>query len=150
MPIHQTICPLKSINWCQNQDKVRKTKCNMHKSFGLILMRRLGRPPYQYSVPEEMIYRNTCGYLFVTFCAYAFWFTFIYAFVFQFQIRELIGIITCNYRLVDINFISPVISSRSPVFHDTFQTDKVDLSSTNQVTFCIVQLSPFYFILKTF
>ena len=93
---------------------------------------------------------NYLQVVFVPFCTYAFWFTFIYAFVFQFQIREIIGIITSNYRLVDISFISPIILIRSPIFLDTFWTDKVHLSSINQVIFCIVQLSPFYFILKIF
>ena len=65
-----------------------------------------------------------------------------------FSIREPISVITSNYRLVDINFISPVILLRSLVFHDTFWTDKIHLSSANQVIFCIVQLSPFHFILK--
>ena len=41
------------------------------------------------------------------------------------SIRELIGIFKSNYRLVDDNFTSPLILSRSPVFHDTFWTDKV-------------------------
>ena len=49
-----------------------------------------------------------------------------------FLIRELIDVITSNYRLVDINFISLVILFKSPVFHDTFWTDKVSLSSSNQ------------------
>ena len=80
---------------------------------------------------------NCMWVVFVTFCTYAFWFTFIYAFVFKFQIRELIGIITSNYRLVNINFISPIILIWSLVFHDTFWTDKVHLSSTNQVIFVL-------------
>ena len=54
-----------------------------------------------------------------------------------FSIRELIDIITSNYRLVDDNFINPIILIRSPVFHDTFWTDKVSLSSTNQSIFYI-------------
>ena len=43
-----------------------------------------------------------------------------------------------------------VIMFGSPVFHNTFWTDKVLLSSTNQVIFGIVQLSPFHFIPKIF
>ena len=39
---------------------------------------------------------------------------------------------------------------RSPVCHDTFFTDKVHFSYAYQVTFCIIQLSPFHFILKIF
>ena len=54
-----------------------------------------------------------------------------------FSIRELIGVITSNYRLVGDNFISLVILFKSPVFHDTFWTNKVSLSSTNQGIFYI-------------
>ena len=54
-----------------------------------------------------------------------------------FSIRELISIITSNYRLVDYNFIYPIILFKSPVYHDTFRTDKVALSSINQALFYI-------------
>ena len=37
-----------------------------------------------------------------------------------FLIREIISVITSNYRLVDDNFVSLVILFRSPVFDDTF------------------------------
>jgi hypothetical protein len=36
------------------------------------------------------------------------------------SIRELIDVVTSNYRLVDDNFINLVILFKSPVFHDTF------------------------------
>ena len=54
-----------------------------------------------------------------------------------FSIRELIDVITSNYRLVDDNFIDTVILSRWVVFHDTFWIDKVSLSSSNQGIFYI-------------
>ena len=54
-----------------------------------------------------------------------------------FTIRELINVITSNYRLVDDNFISIVIFSRSPAFHYTFWTDKVSLSFSNHSIFYI-------------
>ena len=37
-----------------------------------------------------------------------------------FSIKELVGVITTNYRLVDYNFLVPVILFKSPIFHDTF------------------------------
>ena len=101
MPIHLTIFSPKSVNQCRNHDKVRKTKCHMHKHSGQIPIGRLGKPPCQLSVPEEMIYQTACGQLQYHFCTFSFWFTFIYAFVISISIRELIGIITSNYRLVD-------------------------------------------------
>ena len=48
-------------NLVSNRDKVIKTKGSMHKSFGSILTGGLGRPPYQYFVPEGMIYRTAFG-----------------------------------------------------------------------------------------
>ena len=54
-----------------------------------------------------------------------------------FSIRELIDVITSNYRSTGDNFISHVILFRSPIFHDTFWTNKVSLSSTNQCIFYI-------------
>ena len=53
------------------------------------------------------------------------------------SIRGVIKIITSNYRLVDDNFICPVILFRSPVFHDTFWNDKVSLSFVNHNIFYI-------------
>ena len=53
------------------------------------------------------------------------------------SIRELIGIITSNYRPVDDNFTNLVILFRSPIFHDTLWTNKVSLSSTNYSIFYI-------------
>lgn len=57
-----TIFSLKSTNWSQNRDKIKKTKCNMYKSFGLILMGRLGKPLYQYFAPKVMIYQTAGRY----------------------------------------------------------------------------------------
>ena len=37
-----------------------------------------------------------------------------------FLIRELIDVITSNYRLVDDDFLIPVILFSSPISHDTF------------------------------
>ena len=53
---------------------------------------------------------------------------------FKVSIRELIGVITSNYRLVDSY---PIILFRSQVFHDTFWNDKVSLSSSNQSIFYV-------------
>ena len=52
-------------------------------------------------------------------------------------IRGLIGVITSNCWLVEDDFISPIILFRSPVFHDTFWTDKVSLSFANQSIFYV-------------
>ena len=92
---------------------------------------------------------NCLRVVFVPFCKFAFLFTFIYVFVFKFQIRELIGIIIFNYRLVD-NWSYNFNQVTSISWYIFFWTDKVHLSSANQVTFCIVQLSPFHFILRIF
>ena len=54
-----------------------------------------------------------------------------------FSIRELIDIITYNYWMVDDNIIIPIILFISLVFHDTFWTDKVSLSSSNHNIFYI-------------
>ena len=53
------------------------------------------------------------------------------------SIRELIGIIASNYWWVDYNLIDPVTLFRSPVFHDTFWTNKVSLSYAKQSIFYV-------------
>ena len=103
----------------------------MHKSFGLIPTGRLGKPPCQGLDPEVMIYLTSCGYLLVTLCIYVFLFIFFHA------LRELVGINTSNYRLIDYNFIDLVILFRAPVFHHTFWTDNISLSSSNQSRFYV-------------
>jgi hypothetical protein len=43
------------------ETKSEKINATYTKSFGLILIGRLGKPPCQFYVPEEMIYRTACG-----------------------------------------------------------------------------------------
>ena len=99
---------------------------------------RPGKSPFKCFYSEEILLLTTFRWLcFVTLCTYAFLLLISFMHSSLFSIIELINIITSNYRLVDDNFINIVILFRSPVFHDTFWTNKVSLSSANHSIFYI-------------
>ena len=61
MTMHQTIFVLKSTNWYQKGAELERLKRNILISSGFIPIGRLGKPPCQHYVPEEMIYQTARG-----------------------------------------------------------------------------------------
>ena len=147
MSMHQTIFVLKSTNWCWY--RVRKTKeKHAHK---------LWHDPYRetwitslstfYSWSDDL---PNYMRVVVTYCTYAFWFQFHLCICLLFSIRGLISVITSNYRLVDDDFVKTCnfvrVTSISWYILNRQSTSLIYQSSI----FCIVQLSPFHFILNFF
>ena len=59
MSMHQTIFVPKSTNWCRIEIESERLRRNILIS--LIPIGRIGKPPCQHSVPEEMIYQTAHG-----------------------------------------------------------------------------------------
>ena len=101
MPIHQTICPLKSVNWYKIGTKSERLNATCTKVLARSLQGELENLPINYLFLKRWFTKLHVGSFCTIFVHMHFGFTFIYAFVFKFQIRELIRIIISNYQLVD-------------------------------------------------
>ena len=85
------------------RDRVRKTKMQHAHKFWLDPYRETWKTSLSTSCSWSDDLPNYLRVA-VTYCTYALWFQFHLCICLLFSIRELIGVITSNYRLVDDNF----------------------------------------------